>query len=72
MNLIVPFPINAKLPTWHTKQNLHQILETILEKKYYRNSEATFKQRYENHKKSFNHVKQRADRETSKKYWRRK
>ena len=41
-------------------------------KKYYGNSEGTFKQRYGNHKKSFTHGKHRVNRETSKEYWRRK
>ena len=33
---------------------------------YYGTSEGTFKQRYGNHKKSFNHEKHRADTELSK------
>ena len=37
---------------------------------YYRTSEETFKQRYGNHKKSFNHGEHRADTELSKEYWR--
>ena len=37
---------------------------------YYGTSEGTFKQRYEDHKKSFNHEKHRTDRELSKEYWR--
>ena len=39
-------------------------------KKYYGTSESRFKQRYGNHKKSFNHEKHRADTELSKEYWR--
>ena len=40
------------------------------EKIYYGTSEGTFKQRYRNHKKSFNHEKLRTDTELSKEYWR--
>ena len=36
----------------------------------YRTTEGIFKQRYENHKKSFNHEKHRADTELSNEYWR--
>ena len=39
------------------------------EKIYYGTSEGTFRQRYENHKKSFNHEKHRKDIELSKEYW---
>ena len=39
------------------------------EKIYYRTSDGTFKQRYGNHKKSFNHEKHRRDTELSKKLW---
>ena len=47
--------------TWNF-QNYHQ-------KIYYGSSEGTFKQRYGNHKKSFNHEKHRTNRELWKKYW---
>ena len=40
------------------------------EKIYYGTSEGTSKQRYGNHKKSFNHEKHRTDTELSKEYWR--
>ena len=45
-------------------------LRNYHEKVYYGTSEGTFKQRYGNHKKSFNHEKNRADTELSKEYWR--
>ena len=41
----------------------------IMKKIYYGTSEGTFKQRYGNHKKSFNHEKHRTDTEHSKEYW---
>ena len=40
------------------------------EKIFYGISEGTFKQRYGNHKKSFNHEKHRTDTELLKEYWR--
>ena len=47
----------ANLPNYH-------------ERIYYGTSEGTFKQRYGNHKKSFNHKNRRTDTELSKEYWR--
>ena len=45
-------------------------LRNYHEKIYFGTSKGTFKQRYGNHKKSFNHEKHRTDTELSKEYWR--
>ena len=45
-------------------------LRNYHEKIYFGTSKGTFKQRYGNHKKSFNHEKHRTDTELSNEYWR--
>ena len=57
MNIIYKAKITSNLQNYH-------------EKVYYGTSEGTFKQRYGNHKKSFNHEKHRTDVKLSKEYWR--
>ena len=57
LNIIYKAKITSNLRNYH-------------EKVYYGTSEGTFKQRYGNHKKSFNHEKHRTDKELSKEYWR--
>ena len=52
------------------KAKITSNLRNYHEKLYYGTSEGTFKQRYGNHKKSFNHEKHRTDTELSKEYWR--
>ena len=52
------------------KAKITSNLRNYQEKIYYGTSEGTFKQRYGNHKKSFNHEKHRTDTELSKEYWR--
>ena len=52
------------------KAKTNSNLRNYPEKVYYRTSEGTFKQRYGNHKKSFNHEKHKTDTELSKEYWR--
>ena len=52
------------------KAEITSNLRNYHEKIYYGTSERTFKQRYGNHKKSFNHEKHRTDTELSKEYWR--
>ena len=59
-----PLPNQCQIANIIYKQKLHH------EKIYYGTSEGTFKQRYGNHKKSFNHEKHRTDTELSKEYWR--
>ena len=54
-NIIQEIKIASKLQHYH-------------EKIYYGISEGAFKQRYGNHKKSFNHEKHRADAELSEEY----
>ena len=54
----------------YTKAKITSKLRNYDEKLYYGTSEGTFKQRYENHKKSLNHEKHRTDKELSKVYWR--
>ena len=56
--MIASFLINAKWRTLYRKQKL-----------YCGTSEGTFKQRYRNHKKSFNYEKHRKDTELLKKFW---
>ena len=51
------------------KVNITSNLRNYNGKIYYRTSEGTFNQRYENHKKSFNHKNHRTDTELSKEYW---
>ena len=50
------------------KANITSNLRNYHEKIYYGTSEGTIKQRYRNHKKSFNHEKHRTDTELSKEY----
>ena len=45
-------------------------LRNYHEKIYFGTSKSTFKQRYGNHKKSFNHEKHRTDTELSNEHWR--
>ena len=52
------------------KAKITSNLRNYHQKVYYGTSEGTFKQRYGNHKKSFNHEKHRTDTELSKEYWR--
>ena len=52
------------------KAKITSSLRNYHEKVYYVTSEGTFKQRYGNHNKSFNHEKHRTDTELSKEYWR--
>ena len=52
------------------KAKITSNLRKYHQKIYYRSSEGTFKQRYGNHKKSFNHEKYRTDTGLSKEYWR--
>ena len=52
------------------KAKITSNLRNYQEKIYYGTSEGTLKQRYGNHKKSFNHEKHRTDTELSKEYWR--
>ena len=52
------------------KAKITSNLRNYYEKIYYRTSEGTFKQRYGNHKKSFNHVNHGTDTELLKEYWR--
>ena len=54
----------------YTKAKITSKLRNYDEKLYYGTSEGTFKQRYENHKKSLNHEKHRTDKELSKEDWR--
>ena len=51
------------------KAKITSNLRNYHEKIYCETSEGTFKQRYGNHKKSFNHEKHRTDTELSKEYW---
>ena len=44
-------------------------LRNYLGKTYYGTSKGTFKQQYENHKKSFNHEKHTTETELSKEHW---
>ena len=55
-NLIYKAKITSNLPNYHYKI-------------YYGTNEGTFKLRYSNHKKSFNHEIYRTDTELSKEYW---
>ena len=52
------------------KAKITSNLRKYHQKIYYRSSEGTFKQRYGNHKKSFNHEKYRTDTGLSKECWR--
>ena len=50
------------------KAKITSSLRNYREKIYYETSQGIFKQRYENHKKSFNHEKHRTNTELSKEY----
>ena len=65
------FPLSnqCQITTIIYKAKITWNLRNYHEKIYYGTSEGTFRQRYGNHKKSFNHEKHRKDTELSKEYW---
>ena len=64
-------PINNECLTTNIvyKANITSNLENQVTKEYIGVSETTFKKRYANHKKSFNHVKYESDTELSNEFW---
>ena len=63
-----PLPNQCKITIIIYKAKLTSHLRNYHEKIYCKTSEGIFKQRYGNHKKSFNHEKHKADMEVSEEY----
>ena len=65
-----PYSKGVSAITFYNEQKISPVSEDSETKVYYGICQTTFKPRYANHKKSFNHSNRKSDTELSNEFWR--